>query len=157
VVVRANVGRSTFYEHYKTKHDLLAQSFALPFRTLASIIDSKEPPATLIPLLQHFRQNQALGSELFWSQPTRLLMRRVLTGHIEAKLADLRLARPDACPVIAPALIAVQLAEAQLTLVQFWAVDRGLCEVDQIATALCVGCYALMQALLGITGQTPTP
>lgn len=35
IAARPNVGRSTFYEHYRTKHDLLCSSLAGPFSILA--------------------------------------------------------------------------------------------------------------------------
>lgn len=40
----ANVGRSTFYEHYRTMDDLLRASIQGPFTTLADLVGNPQAP-----------------------------------------------------------------------------------------------------------------
>jgi len=64
IVERANVGRSTFYEHYDSKDALLSESVSGPFQTLAAIVGLTELPPALIGTVAHFRENQRVSRTL---------------------------------------------------------------------------------------------
>ena len=127
VAERANVGRSTFYEHFKTKSDLLKHSLETPFGALASIVGANALPDFLVPLLQHFRDNHALGRVLF-NGPTRLILHRVLAGHIQDYL-------PPHPPLPRP-LLASQIAAAQLALLEPWSLGQVAASADAMALTL---------------------
>ncbi len=117
VAERANVGRSTLYEHFRTKNDLLRDSLHVPMSALASVIGSRDVPAHLSWWLQHFRERQALGRVLFYL-PARDIMLSVLAGLIERRLAEA--AEVMELPSIPPGLLAAQIAAAQFALLTPW-------------------------------------
>ncbi|MFZ6647675.1 TetR/AcrR family transcriptional regulator [Undibacterium sp. TJN25] len=148
VAERANVGRSTFYEHYRTKQDLLKASISQPFSILADLALPALPVGGVEDLLQHFRQNQQVARVLLGS-PTRPLLANTLAGLIAARLAQAPVLRP-----LAPLeLIARQIADSQLALVESWVIGRPACSIEAATAALIQGTRALASALAGLAAD----
>lgn len=145
VAERANVGRSTLYEHFRTKSDLLKDSLTVPFSLLASVVGSEHIPDQFIWLLQHFRENQALGRVLFYL-PANALMLRVLAGLIETRLVTMA---GDAPPRIPLSLIAAQIAAAQFALLTPWILGQVALSQSALAQALHLSSNAMARSLLG--------
>lgn len=137
----ANVGRSTFYEHYRTKHDLLVASVRKPFSVLADLVEPGAGAERIPALLRHFRENQHVGRVLLgW--PVRPLLGQALTS-----LIALRLARMPAGGALLPAeVMAKQVAETQLALLECWILGRPACGIDAVAEGLKRGTAALVGA-----------
>src|SRR5215469_9258439 len=57
IVERANVGRSTFYEHFENKEDLFRTSLARPLAVLATAVLPRDDGA-LEMILAHFLENR---------------------------------------------------------------------------------------------------
>ncbi|NHZ64595.1 TetR/AcrR family transcriptional regulator [Massilia genomosp. 1] len=131
VADRANVGRSTFYEHYRTKHDLLRASIVGPFSILADLVAPTVSAGSVTALLRHFRDNQQIARVLLgW--PTRPLL-----GHTLADLIADRLKRhPAGLARVPHEVIARQIADAQLSLVDSWVQGRPHLDLDVAADAL---------------------
>jgi AcrR family transcriptional regulator len=146
IVAKANVGRSTFYDHYRGKDDMLRLSVAGPFATLAGLVGAAEPNPGLVPLIEHFWQSRKLGRVLF-AGPARSLLAAALAGLIEPRLGP---ARPQSGPepVLPLRLAALQLAEMQLALLDHWFAGRIACRPAAIAEALVLGTDALARVLL---------
>lgn len=127
----ANVGRSTFYEHYRTKHDLLVASIRKPFSVLADLVEPGAGTERIPALLRHFRDNQHVGRVLLgW--PVRPLLGQALTG-----LITLRLARAPLGAALLPAeVIARQVAETQLALLECWILGRPACGIEAVTEGL---------------------
>ncbi|HEX8611528.1 MAG TPA: TetR/AcrR family transcriptional regulator [Telluria sp.] len=147
VAQRANVGRSTFYEHYRTKHDLLRASIVGPFSILAELASPGETTADVTILLRHFRDNQQVARVLLgW--PTRPLL-----GHTLADLIVERLKRDCTGLACIPLeVIARQIAEAQLSLVDSWVQGRPRLGLEVAADALRRTSLALAGVLTGASG-----
>src|ERR1700733_3241006 len=75
VAEHANVGRSTFYEHFQGKDDILAVTLTPILSPLAAIIE-------------HFWQNRQLGRVLMTGRAGQLMSRQ-LAGLIEGRLSSL--------------------------------------------------------------------
>src|SRR3954468_4673682 len=110
IVAEADVGRSTFYDHFKSKDDLLRQSMEWLLRIFAEAAVPGGDEARLAFAIGHFWQNRRLARAVL-APPLGASVRRQLEAAIEERLegeAELRRVR------------AVQLAAAQLALVDAW-------------------------------------
>lgn len=145
---RANVGRSTFYEHYRTKADLLRDSLRTPFAVLADLVAPTLPPARVVALLAHLRTHQQV-SRVLLGWPTRPLLGQALASLIIAQLAR----RPGHRPLLPVEIIARQLADAQLALLDFWIAGRPACTAGDMAAALSRSSAALIAALTHTPGS----
>ena len=140
----ANVGRSTFYQHYSGKLAMLKESIQTPSRHLAAIVGDNPAPEALVPLLLHFWE-QRRHNRVFFSEPVRGVWARVTAKLIEPRFAKLvRGARP----LIPLPLAALQIAEAQLGLIVGWLTGRGSVKPIDLAKALVHTTQALTTALL---------
>jgi AcrR family transcriptional regulator len=145
LTARANIGRSTFYEHYRTMDDLLRASLQRPFMCFAQLVETPAVPETLDALagqLQHFRDNRQVARVLL-TWPTRAVMTSSLTDLVAGRLRGLRLPQP----LIPVELIARQVAEMQLALLESWIAGRPAVEMHAAVAALERGTRALVTAL----------
>jgi AcrR family transcriptional regulator len=132
IVAAAGTARSTFYEHFSGKEDVLRASMAHFFGILAECVSSKDQPAELAKVLDHFWDNRRLTDAIFSGTP-RVILARALSEAIEARLH----AENDGRPLLLPyRLAAIHLAEAQLALVESWLRGRAFCRPADLAVAL---------------------
>lgn len=144
VVKRANVGRSTFYEHFKSKEDILSACMARFFSVFAQSVGAHQMPLELPRVLAHLWENRRLTDAVFTGAP-RVALGRVLAGQIERRLEDISGPTQSAIP---RRLSAVHIAEAQLSLVEAWLRGRAAASPDIIAHALHVSGTASARALI---------
>jgi AcrR family transcriptional regulator len=146
VVKRANVGRSTFYEHFRSKDDILSACMARFFSVFAEGVGAEEIPAPMERVLMHLWDNRRLTDAIFTGQP-RLALARVLSGMVEQRLLDM--ARANCAELLVPArLAAAHIAEGQLTLVEAWLRGKAAARPMAIGEALCRSATASASALL---------
>lgn len=132
VAERAGVGRSTLYEHFRTKEDLLAASLDGP---LAPLLADPPDPARLQALLEHVRAN-AGAVRVLLAQPMRSRVARVLAARTGARL------RAGGQPAPLAELRALALAEAQLALMAHWLRGSGVGIADAAAELVRVAALA---------------
>ena len=147
VAERANVGRSTFYMHFKGKDDILKQSLMRPSSHLAVIVGRDLKPDDLLPILTHF-QEQRRRNRAFFVAPMRALWVTCLAQMIEPRIATVA-RHAHARPVLPVPLIALQLAEAQIGLLTHWLTGKTAAKPEAIAQALIASTRASLAALLG--------
>ena len=148
IVARANVGRSTFYMHYRGKEDLLRESISRPSTILSLLVGGDVAAELLVPQLEHFHEQRARNSE-FFRDPIRRVWVKRLAEMMEPRLA--KLARHSrAQPHLPQPLIALQLAESQIALIANWLTGKPGLKLEAVAGALIAATQGNVRALLGI-------
>jgi AcrR family transcriptional regulator len=144
IIGRAGVSRSTFYEHFSGKADLLTRSITGPFKVLADGILSAAQ-SKLLPLLEHFWSNRAFARGVLLGS-VRQRVATVLVLEIENRLkrdatgsrAMYRLPRR---------LMAWQLAETMLGLITAWLTGEARCSPSELADGLSRSTHAVLEAM----------
>lgn len=131
IVAAAAVARSTFYEHFSSKEDVLCTSMGQFFDVLARCVSDEEQPAGLVVLLAHFWENRRLTDAIFSGTPRKIIALS-LSEMVEARL------REDAVDerLLPDRLAAIHIGEAQLALVEGWLRGRAPAKVNDMAAAL---------------------
>lgn len=140
IIEAAGIGRSTFYEHYQSKDDMLRHAMRGLLGALADTITSDYSPERVRFVVSHFWENRARANVLSQA-PTRSVITRALAAAFETRLA----LRPGHMRVPAK-LLAQQLAEAQFGLLWGWLAGHAPCPADQIANTLAATTRAMLEA-----------
>jgi AcrR family transcriptional regulator len=138
---RADVGRSTFYMHFRSREDMLLHSLEHPSARMAVLVRGDVAPDAVIPLLEHFREQKRLNRVVFdW--PVREIWIRCLARLIEAELRRQR--RKSALPL---PLVATQIAQSQIALIATWLLSWQQMTARRVAEALIATTNANVAAL----------
>lgn len=141
---RANVGRTTFYLHYSSKDDLflscheaLISTFAFGPHSLRSrtALLSREAPPGMIAAYRHLAEARTWLEPLLQGKDSLLILRRIRAGLAQEIEASLRAAFAEADSRIPLDVLAVSLAGAQITLVQWWLEQRQPHTPENLAEA----------------------
>lgn len=128
LIEAAGIGRSTFYEHFRSKDDVLVAVIDPIFLPLAIAATGRGCRMALRATLEHVWEQRAFARVLF--EPTLLAkLQRKLAGMIEARLP----AFPDGPP---PGLVAMGAAAGQLAMLRMWLVGEASCPADVLAQEL---------------------
>ena len=108
-----------------------SSAFDFPFHeVLARCPSSDDQPSELLHVLGHFWKNRRLTDAIFAGTPRRILalsLSEMIEAHLRERGETLLL------PV---RLVAIQLAEAKLALVESWLRGRAFARAEDVATAL---------------------
>ncbi len=111
---RANVGRSTFYAHFRSKDELLLCSMDWMFNILAEAAVSDTPGDEVRRLVEHFWSNRRLARSVLAPNLERKI-RRALCEVITRRLAD-----AASFDVELSKLAAAAIAAGQLGILEAW-------------------------------------
>ena len=143
VAEAAEVGRSTFYEHFAGQEDLLEKRLARVLLPLAEAAFSETVPADLEPTLDHFWSKRVIVRTLFAGR-ARTVTIRALIVLIEDRI----LAQPKR-PAISSRLLAAQIAGGQLGLLEEWLCGRHHCSSGALANSIASCSRAVAAACSG--------
>jgi AcrR family transcriptional regulator len=126
IVGKADVGRSTFYEHFRSKDDLLRHSMEWVLAMIADAVSPDCDTEKLAFAVAHLWDNRRLGRIVF-APPIAATVRRSLERLIGQRLeGDCNMAHARA----------VQIAGAQLALLEAWSRGDLVAGQEQIAERL---------------------
>lgn len=145
VIERANVGRSTFYEHFENKDHIFRVSMQPLLRTLAGAVDPNNNGAKVTRVLEHFWNNRRFARVMLTGSIGEIVA-SFLAELLEEQLVALSRSAGIA-PLIPIPLAAAQLAAGQLALVQKWAGEKVACPASSLAEALCESTAATARVL----------
>jgi AcrR family transcriptional regulator len=143
ILSESAVSRSTFYEHFASKDELLCASIEGPFLILAGMVCNESSTRHVEGLLAHFWENRALARSLFQGAAYQAL-RRKLIGCIESRLDNcarnkLRIPRR---------LAAHALADGMFSPIVAWLLGEATCDAGDLAVALQRSTAASIEAFL---------
>ncbi len=134
IAAHADVGRSTFYEHFGSKDAILAQSLGAVLGPLADACVRSDVDPGVTPVIEHFWANRKLARALMGGR-ARAIMTTMLAQLIEERLAAAPRS-PTHGPSLPLPLAAAQLAHGALGLIEAWLTGRHGSTARQIAEAL---------------------
>lgn len=142
IAATANVSRSTFYEHFSGKDDVLRACLTRFFAIVADCATTDEHPIELTKVLGHLWSNRRLTDAIFSGHARLVLVRN------QADLVEQRL-RAEGRSLRLPArLAAIHIADGQIALIEAWLRGRAPCTVDLVAEALFRSSRASVLALI---------
>lgn len=142
IVALTNVGRSTFYEHYRSADDILLQAMQRPFALLADAAAGLGDETRMTGQLNHFWENRQLARTSLMGRMQDKAT-RLLASMVEERLRD-----EEGALAIPLRLAAMQLAEAALAPIRGWVTAEAPCAADALAGAICRCGRALRAALV---------
>jgi AcrR family transcriptional regulator len=138
IVAHANVGRSTFYEHYRGADDVFLEAVSRPLAVLADAAAGDADTDRLDELLAHFWENRQRAREMLSGRQGERIARRL------GELVEVRLSGHY---IIPQRLIAVQLAETAFAPVRAWIAAEASCTPRALAEAIRAATSAVRSAL----------
>jgi AcrR family transcriptional regulator len=150
IIRRADTGRSTFYEHFRDKDDILRQSLCGILTAVADAVREDCDLAQLECILEHFRDNRKMARAMLRG-PSSLQVIRVLANLIEGHLIAF-CRHAGMAPIVPVALASAQAAESQIGLIAAWLDQEASCSAREVAAALHKGSSAMIRALFRQTG-----
>ena len=130
VIQKAQVGRSTFYEHFSGVEDLLMLALSQPMTILAESITGANNKDDLLWLLQHFKENQQRARKVL-DGPRSRRVTRVLLQLLEQRLGT---ARPTTS--MSKQLVLQHLAEGPLGMIKSWVSGEMWASDEELASAI---------------------
>lgn len=145
IIKRAGVGRSTFYEHFRNKDEVLLQSVSWILSAFADGATDAASGYRIRGVLDHILEQNTMAGPLLVG-PGGAAIAAELSKLIEIRLTTQNASR--GVRLFVPARLAArQVAAAQLSLLINWLEGASTCSANDLATAICRSSQALVASL----------
>jgi AcrR family transcriptional regulator len=146
IIRNANVGRSTFYEHFRNKDDVLRRSLCAVLDPLADLVLIGCDGARALFIIEHFHDNRRTARSFMNGISARTFAN--IHSELIAQRLDQLTSNTARTFIVPVRLAALQIAEMQLGLVRGWLNGVDHCPAAALAEALCAGTTALVASLV---------
>lgn len=144
IIERADVARSTFYQHFSSREGVLCAVVTPMLTPIATCTVSAGMPPHLPHILEHIWKNRKFARALF-QEPAHSAITRLIADLIEAQRPTANI--PVALP---PRLAAMSLATSAFGMLEEWLTGRHKCSPDLFAHALHANLFAAASALANV-------
>lgn len=129
IIQKADVGRSTFYDHFRGSDAIHLEALSAPMAILADAILGNAADQELNELLDHFYKNRQRACEMFADSSTRDQLTQLLAELIEHRSTE-KGGNPDT------RLVNRLVAESAMAAIRVWITNELACEKESIAVAI---------------------
>lgn len=149
IVDHAKVARSTFYDHFTSKDDILKHSMAGIYTALADIVTKNADLKSTKDLLDHLWENRSLARELM-NGPSAALGPKHSTWHLAREIEDrLKIDYNQLkTPPVPLSLAATLMADGVMAVLREWLTGKTACTSAALAKALHASALAGTAAFL---------
>ncbi len=141
VMRKANVGRSTFYDHFANTRDLLRQTMQGILGCFAKAIRDDANPAEMEFAVEHVLDNRVMATDLLNGDASRFAVEVLADQVLNAWPAEPEDSAPNSQEPsgqsVSRELVAKQIAESQLGLLRAWLAMPESATASQIAEQIC--------------------
>lgn len=135
IIEAAGVGRSTFYEHFRSKNDVLLTALEPILLALATAASGRAARSYIRQAVDHLWERRSIGRALLGSSAAPLIQRRLADG------IRLRIQRSGGTDG-ASALATTGVAAAQLAMLRSWLTGEASATADEMTDRL-IACSKL--------------
>lgn len=136
LITRAGVGRSTFYEHFQSKDDVLLNAMRPILLALATAASGRAARSYVRNMVYHLWERRSVGRPILDSTTTPIIQRHLaeaIRPHaVRAGLADGN-----------SSILATGIAAAQLAMLRCWLAGRATSTTDDMTDQL-IACSCLL-------------
>jgi AcrR family transcriptional regulator len=159
ITERANLGRTTFYLHYRSKDDLLLDHHA-DFTSQLNLdrldpgqLLGDEPQPEMVSFLQQISQGKTMYLAFTQAKDADIIMRNIREQMIANLQASLGEAFPETTPDPSVDILARYIVGAQLSLIDWWVTSRNGYEAESMAGKLHRLQSAIIRDAYGLQSQ----
>ena len=136
LVAAAGVGRATFYEHFRSKDDILLSAMEPVLLALATAASGRAARSYVRSTISHLWERRSLGRTILNSATGPIVQRRL------AAMILTHIAR--AAPAgTAPSIRATGIAAAQLSMLRSWLIGEASCTAEEMTDRM-IDCAKLI-------------
>jgi AcrR family transcriptional regulator len=146
IIERAGVARSTFYEHFSNKEDILGKSLYPPLMVLAKCVNEDSNEESLRQILHHFWEHRSF-CRLILTGAARKSVNRILIDALNDKIID-NLKKSNRKIIISTYHAAAQIGASQLTLMEIWLLGKAKSSDENLAFTMKKTSLGLLNALV---------